>query len=154
VLDGKQYGKAVDWWSFGTLIFEMMTGLPPFYSQDTQQMYKKILQAPLIIPDGTNPHLAQLIQGLLERDPAKRLIDTKKMKANPYFSSINWQALLEKEVTPPYIPPVKSKEETGQFDPVFTNEVAKLDDDGGVSAAQQANFTDFSYSADAGVLGQ
>jgi serine/threonine protein kinase len=147
VLDGKQYGKAVDWWSFGTLIFEMMTGLPPFYSTDTQQMYKKILQAPLVIPEGTNPHLSQLLVQLLERDPAKRLIDPKKMKANGFFSGINWQKLLEKDITPPYIPPVKSKEETGQFDPVFTSEAAKLDDDGGVADHMQANFSDFTFVA-------
>ncbi len=40
VLKGKGYGKAVDWWSYGSLIYEMLTGLPPFYSQDVQEMYR------------------------------------------------------------------------------------------------------------------
>ncbi len=43
ILQGKSYGKAVDWWSFGTLMYEMLTGLPPFYSQDVQEMYNKIM---------------------------------------------------------------------------------------------------------------
>lgn len=51
VLEGKGYTKAVDWWSFGTLMYEMLTGLPPFYSQDVQQMYFKIMHAKLEIPD-------------------------------------------------------------------------------------------------------
>jgi serine/threonine protein kinase len=50
VLEGNGYGKAVDWWSFGTLMFEMLTGLPPFYSQDVQVMYQKIMTAKLVIP--------------------------------------------------------------------------------------------------------
>lgn len=43
ISQGKSYGKAVDWWSFGTLMYEMLTGLPPFYSQDVQEMYNKIM---------------------------------------------------------------------------------------------------------------
>ena len=45
MLEGNGYGKAVDWWSFGTLMYEMLTGLPPFYSQDVQVMYQKIMTA-------------------------------------------------------------------------------------------------------------
>merc|ERR1711916_373502 len=55
VLVGKGYGKAVDWWSFGTLMYEMLTGLPPFYSQDVQQMYKKIMSEELAIPENVSP---------------------------------------------------------------------------------------------------
>jgi serine/threonine protein kinase len=51
ILEGGGYGKAVDWWSFGTLMFEMLTGLPPFYSQDVQQMYSKIMSAKVKYPD-------------------------------------------------------------------------------------------------------
>jgi serine/threonine protein kinase len=44
VLQNAPYGKGVDWWAFGTLMYEMLTGLPPFYSKDVQQMYQKILR--------------------------------------------------------------------------------------------------------------
>ena len=56
------YGKAVDWWSFGTLIYEMMTGLPPFYCEDVQQMYTKIMTAELTIPETMSPEAGDLIR--------------------------------------------------------------------------------------------
>jgi serine/threonine protein kinase len=41
------YGMEVDWWTIGTLLYEMLTGLPPFYDENTQEMYQKILYEPL-----------------------------------------------------------------------------------------------------------
>eukprot|EP01125_Pyxidicula_operculata_P008527 TRINITY_DN2857_c0_g1_i2.p1 TRINITY_DN2857_c0_g1~~TRINITY_DN2857_c0_g1_i2.p1 ORF type:complete len:403 (+),score=103.12 TRINITY_DN2857_c0_g1_i2:58-1266(+) len=73
VLEGKGYGKAVDWWSFGTLMFEMLTGLPPFYCEDVQLMYAKIMTAELEIPDCISGDAVDILSKLLERDPEKRL---------------------------------------------------------------------------------
>jgi serine/threonine protein kinase len=56
VLKGKGYGKAVDWWSFGSLLYEMLTGLPPFYSQDVQEMYRKIMTEKLKFPPTMSEH--------------------------------------------------------------------------------------------------
>jgi len=50
VLQQQGHGKAVDWWSFGTLLYEMMTGLPPFYNQNLNIMYERILHAPIPLP--------------------------------------------------------------------------------------------------------
>ena len=47
ILENKGHGKAVDWWSAGTLLFEMLTGIPPFYDPNFQKMYKKILSSPV-----------------------------------------------------------------------------------------------------------
>jgi len=47
VLKEEPYGQQVDWWTVGTLLFEMLTGLPPFYDEDRQDMYQKILHQPL-----------------------------------------------------------------------------------------------------------
>lgn len=73
ILEGKGYTKAVDWWSFGTMMFEMLTGLPPFYTEDVQQMYTKILTTNLEIPKTMSSEAAELLRGLLERDVEKRL---------------------------------------------------------------------------------
>ena len=51
VLKQKGYGKEVDWWSLGVLIFEMLTGCPPFYSKNRQMTFRMILSAELNIPE-------------------------------------------------------------------------------------------------------
>jgi len=146
VLEGNGYGKAVDWWSFGTLMFEMLTGLPPFYSQDVQQMYSKIMKAKLIIPDSISPEAKDLLVKLLERNPDKRLTDPSTIKAHPWFSVIDWDKLLLKEVIPPYIPPVKGKADTSLVDPSFTSEEVTLTiTDSDISSTMQQNFQGFTY---------
>lgn len=50
ILENRGHGKAVDWWSLGTLLYEMLCGLPPFYDTNVQRMYQKILQAELKFP--------------------------------------------------------------------------------------------------------
>jgi serine/threonine protein kinase len=62
ILEGGGYGKGVDWWSFGTLMFEMLTGLPPFYSQDVQQMYSKIMTAKVKYPEHISENAKDLLQ--------------------------------------------------------------------------------------------
>ena len=44
------HGKAVDWWSLGILLYELTVGIPPFYSQNVNEMYRKIQEAPLLFP--------------------------------------------------------------------------------------------------------
>jgi len=145
VLAGKGYGKAVDWWSFGTLIFEMLTGLPPFYSQDVQQMYSKIMNEPLNIPDTVSPNAADLLRKLLERDPTKRLANPVEIKKHPFFKGIDFEKLLLFEVEPPYKPPVKDSSATNMIDPSFTQEKAELDPEGNADASYAKNFDNFTY---------
>lgn len=152
ILEGARYGKAVDWWSFGTLVFEMLTGLPPFYCEDVQQMYSKIMTAELQIPDSVSPDAADLIRKLLERDPERRLQDPEQIKIHPFFASIDFNRLVNKALTPPFIPDVKDESDTSNIDPTFTEEAPTLDDDdsgapgpaGGMAQAD-AGFDGFTY---------
>jgi len=155
VLEGKGYGKEVDWWSFGTLMYEMFTGLPPFYSEDVQLMYSKIMNAKLKFPNNIPPEAVSLIEGLLERSPAKRLAEPEAIKAHPYFANINWDQLNRKEVTPPYIPNVRGKGDIGEIDPAFTSENAVLShtDVSEISKAEQKEFRDFTYIAPSALAG-
>ena len=86
VLQQQGHGKAVDWWSFGTLLYEMMTGLPPFYNQNLNLMYEKILHAQPI-PKYLSREARSMFLGLLERDPQKRLgssqSDASEIKTHP-----------------------------------------------------------------------
>ena len=63
VLLRQGHGRAVDWWSLGALLFEMLTGLPPFYSRNRQAMFEKIMQADLQFPECVTP----VAQDLLSR---------------------------------------------------------------------------------------
>jgi len=120
VLDGKPYTKAVDWWSVGTLIFEMLTGLPPFYSEDVQKMYNMKLFAELTIPEYVEPAAADIIRKFLDRNPDTRLKDMEEIKSQKWFQGINWDKLYKKELQPPYLPQV-GKDSTKLIDETFTN---------------------------------
>jgi len=154
VLEAKGYTKAVDWWSFGTLMYEMLTGLPPFYSQDVQQMYFKIMHAKLDIPEQLDEHTKSILLALLERDPNKRLADPPVIKSHPYFKEIDWEKLLKKEIKAPFIPPlVNGKMDVSMVDPAFTSEKPTISDgsdptDGKISLENQKKFEGFTFIPD------
>jgi serine/threonine protein kinase len=150
ILEGSTYGKPVDWWSLGTLMYEMLNGLPPFYSQDIQAMYSKIMTAKLTFPDYFSTESCDFLSKLLERNPEKRLSDPKYIKQHPFFSSIDWEALSRKEITPPYVPPVKGEDDISMIDEMFTSEpVAISPTEGGpMTGVNQNDFDGFAFIAD------
>jgi len=151
VLKGKGYGKAVDWWSFGSLLYEMLTGLPPFYSQDVQEMYRKIMTEKLKFPPTITDDAKNLLDGLLQRDINERLRDPAKIKTHSFFSAVDWNVLYEKKVTPPFIPPVKGESDTTWIDPVFIKEaptISPADHQSHIDKADQTNFENFTFTSD------
>jgi len=154
VLTGKGYSKPVDWWSFGSLLYEMLTGLPPFYSQDVQEMYRKIIHDKLKFPANMNPDAMSLIDGLLQRDFNARLKDPSIIKKHPFFSVIQWDDLAAKKVKPPFVPKVEGEGDVSQIDPAFIEEVAAItpSDNSEIDKAEQSNFEGFTYVSGGGVL--
>eukprot|EP01127_Copromyxa_protea_P000250 TRINITY_DN10216_c0_g1_i1.p1 TRINITY_DN10216_c0_g1~~TRINITY_DN10216_c0_g1_i1.p1 ORF type:complete len:417 (-),score=90.17 TRINITY_DN10216_c0_g1_i1:33-1283(-) len=124
VLTGEGHSFPVDWWSLGTLIYEMLTGLPPFYSEVTAEMYQKIVNGDLVFPQEMSDDVCDLLSGLLERDPEER-IGADDIQEHPWFSCIDWKKLNMKEIEPEWKPPVKSALDTGQIDEYFLQEVAE-----------------------------
>jgi len=147
ILQGLPYGKAVDWWSFGTLMYEMLTGLPPFYSQEVQEMYNKIMNDKLTFPPTVSADARTLLTALLERSPQKRLQEPKLIKQHPYFKGVDWDAIERKEVSPPFVPNVKGKMDTSQVDAEFLSETPKLsvDKESNLSETLQNNFAGFTF---------
>jgi len=118
---GHAYNIAVDWWSLGSLIYEMTTGLPPFYDEDQQLMYTKKMSNPIQFPGGLDDATKDIIFKFLDKNPETRLRNPSEIKKHPFFQSIDWQALFSKTATPPFIPEVNGKESTNMIDPNFTD---------------------------------
>jgi len=102
------HGKAADWWSLGALIYEMLTGIPPFYSRDRERLFQKILNAGLRLPPHLSDEAKSLLRALLNRDPTMRIGSVKgaiEVRSHKWFADIDWEKLLAKKVDPPFKPP-------------------------------------------------
>nr|CCA21715.1 protein kinase putative [Albugo laibachii Nc14]CCA21860.1 protein kinase putative [Albugo laibachii Nc14] len=104
----RDYGKAVDWWCLGILIYEMLLAKRPFHHLNVSVLYKLIEKDPVKFPAKcTMPSDAcDLIMGLLEKDPTKRLgaRQTSEILTHPFFRDIKWDWILKKKVQPPWVP--------------------------------------------------
>ncbi|CAD6343919.1 unnamed protein product [Miscanthus lutarioriparius] len=107
---GEGHCFAVDWWAVGVLVYEMAFGRTPFKGQNRKETFRNVLQKELEFPGDSlrrTPELADLISGLLERDPRRRLGyagGADEIRAHPFFAGVAWDMLMEVS-RPPYIPP-------------------------------------------------
>ncbi|KAH9983245.1 kinase-like domain-containing protein [Russula compacta] len=124
VIQGLPCSYGTDWWSFGTILYEMLTGIRPFDAENRSAMFDRILYDELQFPEYRviNQDTKNLIQGLLERDPLLRLCEPR-IKLHSYFSVIDWAHIYYKHYKPPYIPPIdhSSPCDTQNFEDTFLN---------------------------------
>ena len=122
VLQGQPYSYEVDWWSFGTMLYEMLTGITPFWADTHADMYAKVLRDPLVFPEDRvlDQDTKSILRGLLQRNPELRMKEPR-IKKHPYFSMIEWDHIFHKRYIPPYIPPIDPDNEidTQNFDETF-----------------------------------
>ncbi|XP_034663145.1 cAMP-dependent protein kinase catalytic subunit 2 isoform X1 [Drosophila subobscura] len=122
IIQLKPYNKSVDWWAFGILLFEFVSGRSPFaaHNRDVIIMYSKICMGEYRIPNYFTAHLKNMIEGLMQVDTSKRLGNSTEgpadIKAHPWFQGVDWFAVLNQEVPPPYVPTVTSIEDLSHFD--------------------------------------
>ncbi|KAI5384610.1 protein kinase PINOID [Lathyrus oleraceus] len=110
VAAGNSHGNAVDWWSFGIFIYELIYGRTPFAAPSNKATLRSILKKPLTFPTATPSstlelHARDLISGLLNKDPAQRLGSKRgaaDVKKHPFFKGIN--LALIRMLTPPEVP--------------------------------------------------
>ncbi|KAF5868769.1 putative serine threonine-protein kinase gad8 protein [Botrytis fragariae] len=159
LLMGQGYTKTVDWWTLGVLLYEMLTGLPPFYDENTNEMYRKILSDPLNFPgpEIVPPAAKDLLQKLLNRKPDLRLgaNGASEIKAHPFFHSIDWRKLLQRKYEPTFKPNVTDALDTTNFDVEFTSQAPadSLVEGGQLSSTMQEQFTGWSYNRPVAGLG-
>jgi len=125
IVTGSGHDKAVDWWSLGILLYELTVGIPPFYSQNVNEMYNKIQHGVLRFPPFLSVNCKKIIVAFLNRDPKKRLGSIKdfdEIKEHPFFSDIDWEKLLARKYVSAFVPTVKGELDTDCFEDTFTNE--------------------------------
>ncbi|KAI0691428.1 Pkinase-domain-containing protein [Cytidiella melzeri] len=151
LLESQGYTKTVDWWTLGVLLYEMMTGLPPFYDENVNVMYQRILSDPLIFPPEISPDAKSVMTGLLQRDPSRRLGagGADEIKKHPFFSKhVDWHRLVAKKIQPPFKPSVESVLDVANFDGEFTGEKPQDShvDETPLSETVQDQFRGFTYN--------
>ena len=106
MLNRKGHGKAVDWYLLGVVFFEMLVGIPPFFSNNQEQIFNNINKAELILPNYISKNAKVLIKSLLIKNPDERLgskYDIEEIKNHEYFKDVNWDKVFKKEYIPPPI---------------------------------------------------
>ena len=126
VILGKEYGSAVDWWSFGALGFDLLTGAPPFPGPSHARIKEKIVHGKLQLPYYLSPDAKDLLTRLLRKEPSKRLgwnarRDVAVIKKHRFFRRIDWAALQRREATPPISPMITDPALAENFSSSFTD---------------------------------
>uniref|UniRef100_A0AAQ4QP05 non-specific serine/threonine protein kinase n=1 Tax=Gasterosteus aculeatus aculeatus TaxID=481459 RepID=A0AAQ4QP05_GASAC len=157
VLEDNDYGRAVDWWGLGVVMYEMMCGRLPFYNQDHERLFELILMEEIRFPRNLSPEAKSLLAGLLKKDPKQRLgggpYDAKEVMSHKFFIAINWQDVVQRKLAPLFRPQVTSETDTRYFDDEFTAQTITLTPPDKYNCldcedpSQQAHFPQFSYSA-------
>nr|WGC84524.1 protein kinase C [Trichoderma koningiopsis] len=153
ILLDKKYGRAVDWWAFGVLIYQMLLQQSPFRGEDEDEIYDAILADEPLYPIHMPRDSVSILQKLLTREPDQRLgsgpTDAQEVMSQPFFRNINWDDIYHKRVQPPFMPQIKSATDTSNFDSEFTSVTPVLTPVQSVlSQAMQEEFRGFSYTAD------
>ena len=126
VIQGQDYGMAVDYWSLGAIGFDLLTGGPPFTGPNHAKIQEKILKSKLILPYFLGPDAKDLLTRLLRKEPKKRLganmpKDLEIIKKHRFFRKIDWKALEKRELEPPIKPLITDPELAENFSPEFTD---------------------------------
>uniref|UniRef100_A0A3P8YUM8 non-specific serine/threonine protein kinase n=1 Tax=Esox lucius TaxID=8010 RepID=A0A3P8YUM8_ESOLU len=125
VVNRRGHTQSADWWSFGVLMFEMLTGSLPFQGKDRKETMALILKAKLGMPQFLSPEVQSLIRALFKRNPTNRLgagpDGVEEIKRHHFFANIDWNKLYRREIKPPFKPAVGRPEDTFHFDPEFTS---------------------------------
>ncbi|CAF0978200.1 unnamed protein product [Rotaria magnacalcarata] len=154
ILQELDYSFSVDWWALGVLMYEMMAGQPPFEADDEDSLFESILRDEVLYPVWLSKEAVHILKCFMTKNPAKRLGcvaaqgGEDAIKRHAFFAGkIDWEALEQRQVKPPFKPKVVNLRDTSNFDKDFTNMPVAFTpiEDIIVTAINQKEFKEFSY---------
>ncbi len=120
IILNKGHGKAVDWWTLGILLFEMLVGIDPFSDDEPMKTYQKILKGKINFPKEIDKDAKSLIKHLLVQDTTKRYgclkNGVKDILNHRFFDGFDWKNFVYLSMEAPYIPQIKNDEDTSNFE--------------------------------------
>lgn len=161
ILKGENYNFSVDWWALGVLMFEMLAGRSPWEGigqsanpdQNTEDyLFQVVLTRPIRFPRSISVRATNVLRAFLTKNPTERLgclpdSNFADIMNHSFFKPIDWVALEQKQVTPPYRPAYSNDYDLAHFDPTFTNEpvVFTPDNEDVIAKIDQTEFEGFEY---------
>ncbi|KAM7275714.1 hypothetical protein ACFE04_017580 [Oxalis oulophora] len=149
ILMSKGHNKDADWWSVGILLFEMLSGQPPYTHANRKKLQQRIISEKVKLPPYLSTEAHSLLKGLLQKDPSRRLGSGPNggdgIKSHKWFRSINWKKLEERELLPKFKPDVNGKDCTANFDKCWT--AMPADDSPAPTPTAGEHFQGYTYVA-------
>uniref|UniRef100_A0A8D3BPZ1 non-specific serine/threonine protein kinase n=1 Tax=Scophthalmus maximus TaxID=52904 RepID=A0A8D3BPZ1_SCOMX len=113
------YGKPVDWWAMGIILYEFLLGCVPFFGDTPEELFGQVITDNIVWPDGDDALPADaeaLISALLQTNPLVRLGTggAFEVKQHSFFTELDWNSLLRQKAE--FIPHLESEEDTSYFD--------------------------------------
>ncbi|KAF3943927.1 hypothetical protein CMV_029560 [Castanea mollissima] len=124
IILGKGHDKAADWWSVGILLFEMLTGKPPF-TGNREKIQQKIVKEKIKLPAFLSSEAHSLLKGLLQKEAGKRLgsgpTGSEEITRHKWFKPISWKKLEARQIQPSFRPEVAGKQCVANFEKRWTD---------------------------------
>ncbi|CAN8100145.1 unnamed protein product [Discula destructiva] len=122
VIHNKGHTTAVDWWALGILIYEFLTGYPPFWHQNPIEIYKQIVEKPVVFPQDPviSDDAKHIIRSFCTVDRSRRLGNVQggaqRVKDHAFFRGVDWDAVYHRKYRGPIIPPIRFPGDAQCFD--------------------------------------
>lgn len=130
VIEDSDYGRAVDWWGVGVVMYEMISGMLPFRSRDHEELFGLILTKAVKVPAFFSAEAKDCVLRLLNKKPSERLgggpEGGNEVLQHAFFKKLDLVKLEKKEIQPPFVPKISSEEDASNFDTFFTSEPAQI----------------------------